>query len=356
MAQHLSWSAERTSPSAIADAMRELLRRCHGGAAPCIPARALNLVCVADADRAPGIVERLRSVGRHHASRTVALAVEPERTVLAAAATIASEVDPGPGEYALLHETVTIAVGERHVPHLDTIVDALVLPDLPTVLWSPDDHPDAARSLLRLAQAVLLDSGHDADLKTGLRRVVKARRRAYVVDLAWLRTGPWRERVAAAFDPPDQREELSAISALTIRHDPGSAAAALLLAGWIASRLRWRLAPLGRAGDALRGQARAGARDVRIALQPASHQAVPGLAGVTVSIAGTHELSLDRGPGGLRARERIPGRPERHWTVLGASRGEGGILGEGIRQALLRDATYGPALTAACSLIPRRVG
>ena len=32
------------------------------------------------------------------------------------------------------------------------------------------------------------------------------------------------------------------------------------------------------------------------------------------------------------------------WTVLGASRGEGGILGEGIRQALLRDPTYAGAL------------
>jgi hypothetical protein len=33
--------------------------------------------------------------------------------------------------------------------------------------------------------------------------------------------------------------------------------------------------------------------------------------------------------------------------VLGASRGEGGILGEGVRQALLRDPTYRPALGCA---------
>jgi hypothetical protein len=32
---------------------------------------------------------------------------------------------------------------------------------------------------------------------------------------------------------------------------------------------------------------------------------------------------------------------------MGASRGEGGILGEGVRQALLRDPTYRPALKAA---------
>jgi hypothetical protein len=36
---------------------------------------------------------------------------------------------------------------------------------------------------------------------------------------------------------------------------------------------------------------------------------------------------------------------------MGASRGEPGILGEGIRQALLRDPTYRPALDAATRLV-----
>ena len=39
-------------------------------------------------------------------------------------------------------------------------------------------------------------------------------------------------------------------------------------------------------------------------------------------------------------------------TSFSASRGESGILGEGIRQALLRDPTYGPALEAAETLLP----
>jgi hypothetical protein len=37
--------------------------------------------------------------------------------------------------------------------------------------------------------------------------------------------------------------------------------------------------------------------------------------------------------------------------VLGASRGEQGILGEGIRQALLRDPTYVPSLKAAQAMV-----
>ncbi len=64
---------------------------------------------------------------------------------------------------------------------------------------------------------------------------------------------------------------------------------------------------------------------------------------------GKRTLSLDRGSGGLSARESEDGE-ERSWRVLGASRGEGLILGEGVRQALLRDITYGQALDCALVL------
>ena len=47
----------------------------------------------------------------------------------------------------------------------------------------------------------------------------------------------------------------------------------------------------------------------------------------------------------------MPGGAEREWTIPGASRGETGVLGEGIRQALLRDPTYVPALEAARAML-----
>ena len=62
-------------------------------------------------------------------------------------------------------------------------------------------------------------------------------------------------------------------------------------------------------------------------------------------------LSLDRGQGGLSAKRRLRDGRESRYVVLGASRGETGILGEGIRQALLRDPTYGPALSAASAML-----
>jgi hypothetical protein len=261
-------------------------------------------------------------------------------------------VHPQPGEFALLRETVVVDVGELHLPHLDTIVDPLVVTDLPTVVWAPHGHHEAVDALLALVQVVLVDSVDEPDMREALTRVQMLLDHVYVVDLAWLRSTPWRERVAATFDTPHLRPDLQTISAVTIRHHPESAVAGLLLIGWLASRLDWRLSPLmDGGGGKLMGSASGRRQDVRVTLEPSPELQVRGLDGLTLETASGRHFDLDRGPGGLQAYYRNAKGQERRWVVLGASRGEPGILGEGIRQALLRDPTYTPALGAACALV-----
>jgi hypothetical protein len=72
-----------------------------------------------------------------------------------------------------------------------------------------------------------------------------------------------------------------------------------------------------------------------------------GIAGVTVATRDGFELSLDQRPGGVRVRERSPGSEEEVWCALEASSGDSETLAEAVRQALLRDPTYRPALEAA---------
>jgi hypothetical protein len=124
----------------------------------------------------------------------------------------------------------------------------------------------------------------------------------------------------------------------------------MLLVGWLASRLDWQPSPLVAHGGALTGKAHGRRQDVALRLEPAPEQSTRGLASVEVETANGRCLRLDRGPGGLRAHYTHTRGIEREWTVLGASRGEAGILGEGIRQALLRDTTYQPALEKARQL------
>jgi glucose-6-phosphate dehydrogenase assembly protein OpcA len=186
----------------------------------------------------------------------------------------------------------------------------------------------------------------EPDTGAALARAEELARSVYVVDLAWLRSTPWRERVCSAFDPPRARAALREFSAVTVRHEPRSRMAALLFVGWLASRLEWRPDALVRQGDVLHGKLTAGKHQVTVHLEPQDMQ-VPGLAGLTLETASGVSLSLDRGRGGLTARRRSRKGQESEWTILGASRGEAGILGEGVRQALLRDHTYRPALAAA---------
>jgi glucose-6-phosphate dehydrogenase assembly protein OpcA len=346
------WQARDTNPGDIDAALRAALSQIHRENTGYVPARVLNLVCVVDKPYSGEVANRLKRVGRYHPSRTIVCSVEAGRTSLDAVATIAAPADVEHGGIGLLRENVVVQVGERHLKHLDRIVDPLVVTDLLTCVWSPHGHHEAVESLLDLAQIVLLDSVDDPNPIDAIHRARALSEKAYIVDLAWLRSTPWRERIAATFDPVHLRPELRTISSVTIRHHPDSEAAALLLVGWLASRLEWRTTPLMERRGALEGSAHARRQDVRLRLEPDTALQVRGLAGLTLETASGRFFSLDRGPGGLRARYRHKRGTEREWTVLGASRGEAGILGEGIRQALLRDPTYGPALAAAETLLP----
>jgi glucose-6-phosphate dehydrogenase assembly protein OpcA len=356
------WSAEGTTPDAVEMALRELVTRRHAENGGLAPARALNMVAFVESGYAGEIANRLAGVGRYHASRLIVLSFEPKRRRLDARVVVSTDSEPSAGEIGLMRETVTIEIGQRHMDDLVTIVDPLVITDLATLLWSPHGHPEAVDDLLALSQAVLIDSLDEPSWREAVARACELRQRAYVVDLAWLRSVPWRERLAAAFDSPTMRAELGAIESVSVRYHPDSTVAALLLVGWLGSRLGWEMsrlladrrshrAPIG-ADDGLSGRALCDGREIAIHLEPAPEQEVRGLESVVIATSANQRVALRRGAGGLRARRRDRSGHEREWTILGASRGESGILGEGIRQSLLRDPTYGPALSGVETMAP----
>jgi len=345
------WAESDTSPDAIESALRELLRARHAANHALAPARVLNLVVIVDREWKGEIANRLERVGRYHASRTLLCAVEEGRRTIDATAVM--EYDEPKDGLGVMHEQVEIDIGPVHLDRLDTIVDPVLVSELPTVVWAPHGHERAVEALAGMIDVMLLDSD-DLEPAAALDRAADALRSSYVVDLAWLRTTPWRERLAASFDPAFRRPFLERFSGLAVRHRDTSASSALLLAGWLASRLHWAPVPLRSAGrGGLRGIAgRSGDHSqVDVTLELAQQES-PGLAGVTVSCPSGFSLSLDRAQGGLCARQHSADGDEKVFQVLGASRGEAGILGEGVRQALLRDPTYGPALVAAQAFCP----
>ena len=169
------------------------------------------------------------------------LAYEPKRERLDARVMVAAEGEPRPGELALLRETVVVELGERHLDDLLTIADPLVVTDLPTLLWSPHGHHEIVAELLALAQVDAARLGRGAE---------RARRRstehASSADAPMSSTSPGcaRHRGASASRRASTRRRCDASCArslrLTVRHHPASTAAAMLLAGWLGSRLEWK--------------------------------------------------------------------------------------------------------------------
>ena len=347
------WSEQDTSPGEIQDALRKLLAEQFARDEAHAPARVINLVVVVDREWRGEILNRLESMGQYHPSRTIFCAVESGRTTMDASVALTTEGEPGhkAGEIALTRERIMLDLGPRHLEKLDTIVDPLVVSDIATVVWAPHGHPEAVDALLHLTQAVLVDSVNEPDPATAITRACQLAAEAYIVDLAWLRSTPWRERVASTFDPPQWREELRRICSVTVHHHTDSSVAGLLFCGWLASRLGWEPGALMSAGGSLKGRAKGRREDVKLELVPDGRMSVPGLAGIEIATSSGMRISLDRGPGGLSARRQDRKGREWSWTVLGASRGESGILGEGIRQALLRDPAYARALDRVGAMV-----
>jgi glucose-6-phosphate dehydrogenase assembly protein OpcA len=345
------WAAQDTKPTAIEAALRRLLAERHAEDDDFTPARVCNLIAIVDRDWRGEIENRLERVGRFHPSRTIVCAVEKNRKGIDATVSLGAEGGHKKGEVSVGAERVELTIGENHLSRLETIVDPLIVPDLVTIVWSPHGHDDAVDALVGLAGVVLIDSVMAPDPRAAVTRARWLTERAYVVDLAWLRSAPWRERVASTFDPPQWRPALREITSVTVRHHPESVTSAGLFLSWMASRLDWQPAAITREDGGLVTRARASGRKVKLRAEADDTMPVAGLAGVAIETASGMKLSLFRGSGGLTATRKEKGGKESSWVVLGASRGVSGILGEGIRQALLRDPTYGPALAAACEML-----
>src|SRR3954467_15188580 len=344
------WSDQDTTPSAIEAALRNMLAERHAVDDAFVPARVINLIAIVDRDWRGEVENRLERVGRFHPSRTIVCAVEKRRK------SIDAVVSMGAGghkdrEIAVGAERVELTIGEAHLERLETIVDPLIVPDLVTVVWSPHGHDDAVGALIGLAGVVLIDTIAAPDPAAAVKRATWLTERAYVVDLAWLRSIPWRERLASTFDPPQWRSALREITSVTVRHHPDSVVSATLFLSWLATRVGWGAGLMQEEDDGRVARCRASGRKVKLRAEVDDTMPVPGLAGLALETSSGMKLSLFRGDGGLQATRKAPGGKESSWVVLGASRGEAGILGEGIRQALLRDPTYGPALTAACEML-----
>ena len=154
-------------------------------------------------------------------------------------------------------EQVTITAGGAQADEIPSAVAPLLLSDLPVYLWwhAVPRLEDKAlfRRLADLSDRLVIDSANfrdqEADLESMAARLNDTPRWTALSDLNWARLTAWRALLAGFYDIADYRPLLDQRRRVTIRYAPPAVDSAiiptraLLLAGWLASRLRWSVRP-----------------------------------------------------------------------------------------------------------------
>lgn len=256
----------------------------------------LTLVAVAaDPSTQERIEATLEALIEHHPSRTVVI-----RT---SAATNGPELDAwvnvtcktiGTSGLKACVDQIVIQSTPPALRRVPNVVLPLLLAELPVVLWWPGEPPlrePLLYDLLEPATRFVVDTLGFVHVERTLISLNNLRQRPTVRvdlgDLNWDRLLAWRELVAQFWDVPSWRSQLRSVERVEI--DLGKPAGgrsnraqALLMAGWLASRLGWRPEGMLRRSDGYRLIARRGRRDVEIDVRILPGQP-SGLRGVRVS-------------------------------------------------------------------------
>jgi glucose-6-phosphate dehydrogenase assembly protein OpcA len=185
------------------------------------------------------------------------------------------------GAQPVLYEQILARVRGDFDERVASVVIPLLVPDLPVFLWWTGTPPSDARhldDLVTLADRFIIDSADFARADRTLPEVARlARHRVAITDLNWARLTHWRELIAQFFDVPAWRPFLEGITgiragfAVDMDGRDIHPSQALLLLGWLASRLGWRpvesLAP-SEAGGLLFRMGRADGATVMVRLRP----------------------------------------------------------------------------------------
>jgi glucose-6-phosphate dehydrogenase assembly protein OpcA len=241
-------SAEPIDVSAVEREMAAMWRSAaKPGEKPVMRACRTNLVGIGE----PEVPELIEEVLSRHPARLiiVAPAEEAERGAAAlsppAPPPISAHVSAAchwrqGGVGLVCSERITIRVGKGAEVRVPSAVRSLASGNRPVVVIGAADQVAryAEFGLLTAADRVIIDStGADIDawLQVSSHRPPDS---DAITDLGWIRLRPFRAAVAQAILRSPLRRSLSQVDAVDIAH-AGAPTAALLLAGWIAERLRW---------------------------------------------------------------------------------------------------------------------
>jgi glucose-6-phosphate dehydrogenase assembly protein OpcA len=220
-------------------------------------ARVLNLLVYVSSDEALSEVNELLSeVTAAHPCRALVLVAEREGENHDIEMFVSAYCQSSSGAKTrnLCCEQVTMRAGGRFSVELPSASEPLLVPDLPIFLWWRDQprlNDQVFRKLSHTSDRVIFDSAdflHPYRDLLALAELLEKDRAAHtgLSDLNWARLTSWRSLLANFYDVREYRETLEQVNRVRIEYvAPESdteaiAPQALILAGWLMSRLGWR--------------------------------------------------------------------------------------------------------------------
>jgi glucose-6-phosphate dehydrogenase assembly protein OpcA len=313
------WGAQATSIDALE---RELARLRRAAVAHARErgqtlgrASVLNLVVYSEREvHARRAARTVADLALRHPSRAIVLLGDRDRDGVVASVQLHCHVPQSDGAQPVLYEQILARVRGDFDERVASVVIPLLVPDLPVFLWWTGTPPSDARhldDLVTLADRFIIDSADFARPDQTLPEIARlARHRVAITDLNWARLTHWRELIAQFFDVPAWRPFLDGITgiragfAVDMDGRDIHPSQALLLLGWLSSRLGWRpvesLAP-SEAGGLLFRMGRADGAPIMVRLRPRFERGLDAgdVSGIRIQAADgreTAEFVIKRAP------------------------------------------------------------
>ncbi len=334
-------------------------------------ARVLNLLVYVSSPEALKEVDGLLStVTASHPCRALVMVAEREGKDSDIELSVSAYCQTFGATRNLCCEQVIMHASGRFSVELPSAAEPLLIPDLPIFLWwrdRPRLNDGVFRRLSHVADRVIFDSADFLEPYTDLPALdeLLQRERAEhtsLSDLNWARLTSWRGLLANFYDVREYRAALDNISRVRIDYVASEASQgevapkALILAGWLASRLGWRVAA-DEKGDGRTAHMEAEGREIAIEFEAVDRRS--GMQGWIARV----ELLADVGlaPSAFIVARSEDGRyletqalvgDERRATrlLIGGDKTEAELLGREL-EILSHDRIYEEAVRAAARIL-----
>ncbi len=189
----------------------------------------------------------LGEITMQHSCRSLLIVNVPTAPKPSARAWVTAHCQLYDGKRSVCCEQISLVMEGGTADSIRNFVFAHLDSDLPlTVWWQGELTERLDERFYSVIDALIIDSSRWADPGGSLRRVLAARNsrtsRFDLSDLSWMRSHFMRMALAASCHDAVVRAELPKLDHLSVTHGAGHRMSALMLAAWIGTQLKCRLA------------------------------------------------------------------------------------------------------------------